>query len=105
VGTKKEETSMRFYPTQHPLYCGIDLHARAMYVCILHQAGGTLLPQNMQTPPATLLQAIAPYRDGLVVAVACMFPWYWLADLCTDAGSPCVLGHALSMNAMHGGKA
>jgi hypothetical protein len=37
----KEETSMRFYTTQHPFYCGIDLHARTMYVCILNQAGDT----------------------------------------------------------------
>ena len=33
---------MRFYTTQHPFYCGIDLHARTMYVCILNQAGETL---------------------------------------------------------------
>jgi len=39
------------------------------------------------------------------VAVECLCTWYWLADLCADAGLPCVLGHALSMNAMHGGKA
>ena len=35
---------MRFYTQQHPFYCGIDLHARTMYVCILNQAGKTLLP-------------------------------------------------------------
>jgi hypothetical protein len=23
---------MRFYTNQHPVYCGIDLHARSMYV-------------------------------------------------------------------------
>ena len=34
-----------------------------------------------------------------------MFPWYWLADLCADHGIPCVLGHALSLKAIHGGKA
>src|SRR5919199_6952312 len=34
-----------------------------------------------------------------------MFTWYWLADLCTREGMPFVLGHALSMKAMHGGKA
>ena len=33
---------MRFYNTQHPFYCGIDLHARAMYVCILNQKGKAL---------------------------------------------------------------
>jgi transposase len=76
-----------------------------MYVCILNQAGETLLHRNMQTHPETFLKAIAPYRDGIVVAVECMFTWYWLADLCADEGIPFVLGHALSMKAIHGGKA
>ena len=26
---------MRFYTKQHKHYCGIDLHARSMYICIL----------------------------------------------------------------------
>jgi transposase len=30
---------------------------------------------------------------------------YWLADLCAEQGIPFVLGHALSMKAIHGGKA
>jgi len=34
-----------------------------------------------------------------------MFTWYWLADLCADEGIPFVLGHALYMKAIHGGKA
>ncbi|HSF32160.1 MAG TPA: transposase, partial [Candidatus Tectomicrobia bacterium] len=34
-----------------------------------------------------------------------LFTWYWLADLCADAGIPVVLGHALYMKAIHGGKA
>ena len=32
-------------------------------------------------------------------------PGTGLADLCTREGIPVVLGHALSMTAMHGGKA
>ena len=51
------------------------------------------------------LHAVAPFRDGLVVAVECMFTWYWLADLCAEEGIPFVLGHALYMKAIHGGKA
>ena len=34
-----------------------------------------------------------------------MFTWYGLADLCTREGIAFVLGHALSMKAIHGGKA
>ena len=96
---------MRFYTPQHPFYCGIDLHARTMYVCILNQAGETLLHRNMTATPEALLKAIAPYRGQIVLAAECMFTWYWLADLCADHGLPFVLGHALYMKAIHGGKA
>jgi hypothetical protein len=76
-----------------------------MYACILDQRGEIVLHRTMQTDPATFLKAIAPSRAGTGVAVACLFPWYGLADRCADAGIPCVLGHALSMKAIHGGKA
>src|SRR5215471_5924407 len=96
---------MRFYTQQPPLYCGIALHARTMYVCILSQDGEVVLHRNMKAAPEPLLKAIAPYRDGLVVAVECIVTWYWLADLCAHEGLPFVLGHALDMKAIHGGKA
>src|SRR4029450_5847629 len=96
---------MRFYTTQHPFYCGIDLHARTMYVCILSQDGEVMLHRHMKASPDALLKAIAPYRADIVVAVECMFTWYWLADLCAQEDIPFVLGHALYMKAIHGGKA
>jgi transposase len=96
---------MRFYTTQHQYYCGIDLHARTMYLCVLNQAGEILLHRNMPAGPEPFLKAIAPYRADLVVCVECIFTWYWLADLCVREGIPFVLGHALYMKAIHGGKA
>jgi transposase len=87
------------------MYCGIDLHARSMSLCILNQDGEIMLHRNMKASPEPLLQAIAPYRDDLVIAVECIFTWYWLADLCAQAGIPFVLGHALSMQTIYGGKA
>ena len=101
----KEETWMNFYTQQHKHYCGIDLHARAMYVCSLDQAGTILVHKNLPTTPEAFLRIIAPYREDLVVGVECMFTWYWLADLCSKEGIAFVLGHALSMKAIHGGKA
>src|SRR5262249_23166257 len=91
--------------TQHPLYCGINLHARTMYVCLLRQDGEVVLRRNMKAGPDVLLTALAPYRDQIVIAVECVFTWYWLADLCARDGIPFVLGHALSLKAIHGGKA
>jgi hypothetical protein len=76
-----------------------------MYVCIVSHNGAMLLHRTMQAAPAPFLQAVAPSRDGLVVAVAGNFTWYWLADFCAAAGLPCVRGHALDIKAMHGGKA
>lgn len=96
---------MRFYNAQHQFYCGIDLHARSMYVCIMNHDGEILVHRNMKAGPDPFLQTIAPYREDLVVCVECIFTWYWLADLCARESIPFVLGHALYMKAIHGGKA
>ena len=96
---------MRFYTNPHQFYCGIDLHARSMYVCILSHDGEICLHRNMKAAPQPFLKAVAPYREGLVVAVECIFTWYWLADLCAQENISFVLGHALYMKAIHGGKA
>ena len=97
---------MRFYqPQEHYEYfCGIDLHTRTMHLCVLDQAGRIQLHKNIRTRPEAFLKAVAPYREGLVVACECVFCWYWLADLCADEDIEFVLGHALYMKAIHGGK-
>ena len=51
------------------------------------------------------MRALAPYREELVVAVECSFTWYWLADLCEREGMALVLGPALYLKALPGGKA
>ena len=96
---------MRFYNCQHQYYCGIDLHVKTMYVCILDATGQVLVHRNVPSTPAAFLEVIGPYRPDLVVAAECMFTWYWLADLCAAEGVTFVLGHALAMKAIHGGKA
>ena len=95
---------MRFYTEQHKHYCGIDLHTNKMYLCILNQEGETLLHRNIKTEPDTFLQAIRPYREDVVISAECMFSWYWVADLCGKENIPFILGHALYMRAIHGGK-
>ncbi len=95
---------MRFYNEQRPFYCGVDLHARTMYLCILDRDGNVVLHKNIKTRPAALLRAVEPFREGLVIGCECMFAWYWLADLCAEEGIEFVLGHALYMGAIHGGK-
>jgi len=96
---------MRFYTSTHEYYCGIDLHTRVMYLCIIRDDGEIVLHRNMKAEPESLLKAIEPYRPDLVIGVECIFTWYWIADLCAEEDIPFVLGHALYMKAIHGGKA
>jgi transposase len=75
-----------------------------MYVCIIDQAGTIVLHRNLPTDRQHLLEAINAYRADIVVAVECIFTWYWIADVCAEQAVPFVLGHALYMKAIHGGK-
>ena len=95
---------MKFYSLAHKHYCGVDLHTRSMYLCVQDHDGRKLLHQNYPADPLRFLHAIRPFRENLVVGCECMFSWYWLADLCLDEQIHFVLGHALYMKAIHGGK-
>jgi len=96
---------MKFYTQTHQHYCGIDLHARCLYVCILDQQGKILVHKNIKANPQALMQVVEPYLEDLVIGVECMFSWYWVADLCRERQITFILGHALYMKAIHGGKA
>ena len=105
TNSKKGAFRMRFYTNQHEHYCGIDLHARSMWICILDSGGEVRVDKNVVAGPDEFLKIIKPYRSDVAVAVECIFTWYWLADLCTQEDIRFVLGHALYMKAIHGGKA
>ncbi len=96
---------MNFYNNIHPYYCGIDLHARILYVCIIDQQGEVCLHKEIPANPKLLYQLLEPYIGQVVVGVECMHCWYWVADFCEEIGVDFILGHALYMKAIHGGKA
>ena len=97
---------MNFYTQQHEFYCGIDLHTTNMYACVVDQAGKKRLHRNYKTcQPEVFLAALTPFRKGdLVIGCESTFNWYWFADLCVEQEIPFVLGHALYLKAIHGGK-
>ena len=76
------EDSMQFYTNLHPFYCGIDLHARMLYVCILDERGEILVHKKIKDSPEQLLNLLAPYIGNIVVGAECMHCWYWLSDFC-----------------------
>lgn len=95
---------MNFYNNTHPYYCGIDLHARLLYVCIIDDKGNTLVHQKIGDSPENLLSLLKPYIGNIVVGVECMHCWYWVSDFCELHNIDFILGHALYMKAIHGGK-
>ena len=60
---------MRFYQRQHGFYCGVDLHARTMHVCVVDAEGRTREHENLSCDAGRFLKLIAPYREHLVVSV------------------------------------
>lgn len=96
---------MKYYTSTTEFNCGIDLHARQMYVCLMDRTGRILVHTNIRHNDFNhFLKLIAPYRHSLTVCAECMFGWYWLADACQAAGLTFVLAHALYLHAIHGGK-
>ena len=96
---------MQFYNHSHEFYCGIDLHSNKMFLCIINSEGRIQLHKNIRTRVDHFLTVTEPYRrHNFVVGVESTYNWYWLADLCIDNQVPFVLGHALGLRAVHGGK-
>ena len=95
---------MRFYKPHTQFYCGIDLHAKTMYLCIMDREKDILVHTNIRNERRTFLRLIKRFRDDVVVTVECNYNWYWLADLCHEHKIEFVLGHALYMKAIHGAK-
>src|SRR5262249_1904444 len=101
-----ETFTMRTFtpPADTRFYAGVDLHARAAFVVILDRRGAIVFAKNLPASPDAFLAAVAPFRDGLLVACECMHCWYWLADTCRDHHIAFALGHAWAMKAVHGHK-
>ena len=100
-----DEDRLRFYNCQHRHYCGIDLHVKTMYVCILDATGQTLVHRNRE------IESQRVSRDGCPVSGRsgrrreCMFTWFWLADICAAEGIPFCTGARAGDEGIHGGKA
>lgn len=95
---------MKFYTNSHSHYCGVDLHTKTLYLCILDDEGKVLMHKNIPAKPEPFLKAVKPFRSDLIVGVECMFSWYWIANLCIVNNISFILGHALYMKSIHGGK-
>jgi len=57
-------------PVTTRFYAGVDLHARNLFLVVLDRDGQTCFARNLPANPDSFLHAVAPFRDGLLVACA-----------------------------------
>lgn len=60
---------MRFYTTQHLYYCGVDLHARSMFIRIIDNRVNTVAHKNIPADPDCFLNFIAPFSQDIAIRV------------------------------------
>ena len=95
---------MRYAQINSKYVCGIDLHAREMYACVMNEKGEILFHRNMRTDFDQFKKKMKPFLPDLAVGVESTYMYYWLADACREENIPFYLGHAYYMKTIHGGK-
>ena len=95
---------MRYAQINSKYVCGIDLHAREMYACVMNEKGEILFHRNMRTDFDQFKKKMQPFLPYLSVGVESTHMYYWLADACQENYIPFYLGHAYYMKTIHGGK-
>lgn len=95
---------MRYAQINSTYVCGIDLHARHMYACVMNTKGEILFHRNMQTDFEVFKRKMEPFLPDLTVGVESTYNYYWLADACREHNISFNLGHAYYMKSIHGGK-
>lgn len=96
---------MRFYKPHSKFYCGIDVHSRIIYICIIGENKKVLVHRklkNMETDK--LLAMLKPYKNNIVIACESTFAWYWLSNFCVEHDFEFILGHPYYMKAISGSK-
>ena len=84
--------------------CGVDLHSRAMYICVMDQKGNIKLHRNISNDFQLFKSLIEDYNGNISVGCESMHSYYSMADGCIENKIPFYLGHAYYMKTIHGGK-
>ena len=85
-------------------YCGIDLHTKKSHLCIIDQEGDRVDGLSMKNDLSGILKFLAPYSQGLKIAVESTINWYWLVDGLKANGYDVTLAHSAGLSLITGAK-
>jgi len=95
---------VKYYTENHRYYCGVDLHSKNMYLCVMDSDGKILIHRRIGNDPKYFLKLLHPFNDDLAVCCESTFNYYWLYDVCCTNNITFILAHALNVKAIHGAK-
>jgi hypothetical protein len=100
-----KEIFMDIYQCKHEYVCGIDLHSKMLYACIVDRALNVLVHEPIANKDTRkFLKILKPYKGKIVIAAEACFPYYWVADFAAENNFDFQLGHPLYMRFIHGTK-
>ena len=68
---------MKYYKTMTKYNCGIDLHTRCMYSCVMDLDGNILVRRNIRHNDFSFfLKLVESYKDDLTVTCESCFVWW-----------------------------
>jgi hypothetical protein len=58
---------MEYIRIDKQYYCGVDLHANIIYICVMRKSGKVVLHEELSTDFSKFLKAIKPYLSSIAV--------------------------------------
>jgi len=91
---------MHYRTIDSEFYCGVDVHSKRSYICVLDNTGKQHLSRNIVNNFDNFKEILDPFSTKIVVGCESTYTYYWLADGCFEHRIPFYLGHALYMKAI-----
>ena len=101
---QKEVSTMKYREINSEFYCGVDVHCKRSYICVLDNTGKKYLNRSMVNNFQYFRELLHPFLPNVVVGCESTYSYYWLADGCHEHRIPFYLGHALYMKAISANK-
>ena len=84
---KQEDLVMQEQQIISKYYCGVDVHPRNSYFCVMDALGNIKIRKNIKNNFDVFKDYLNPFLPEIVVGCESTYCYYWLADGCHEAGN------------------